>query len=100
MFGDHVSGQELPLVFPFSGYGVVENFPFEGFRNLFQIRACGLYDVGHIYLAVEIETACQRLKRRQLDTGVDLLESYRLTHDVGLIDVVADLHFNGIYFHA
>ena len=100
VFGDHISGQELSLVFPTSGYGIVENLPFEGFRDLRPILACGLYDVVHIHLAVEIEAACQCFDRGQPYTGIYFLERHRLAHDVGLEDTFADLHFNGIDLHA
>ena len=100
MLGNDIACEKLAFMFPFSGYGVVENLAFEGFRDLFHFRACGLHDVVHLHLAVEIEAACQRLERRQRYIGVYLLECHRLTHDVGLEDVVADLHFNGIYLHA
>ena len=99
-FGYDVPGEELALVFPLSAGGVVEYLAFQCADDFFFGHVRNLPDIVHIDMAVKVQAACQCLVGRQLSCHVYLLERHRLTHDVGLEDVPAELHFNREHFRA
>ena len=97
-FGYDVSGEELALVFPLSADGIVEYLVFQCADDFFFGHSRNLPDIVHIYMAVKVQAARQCLVGCQLPGRVNLLECHGLTHDVGLEDVPAELHFNREHF--
>ena len=83
----------MAFVLPFSVNGIVVNLAFEGFDDFFFVLACGLCDVSCIDFAVKVQAACQRFHRGERYGGGFLRKCDRLAHDVGLEDVLANLHF-------
>ena len=99
-FLHHVTCQDTPFLFPCACFGVVEHFALQRFYDLALAAACRSRKVIHVHLSVIVQAACQRLHRGQADGRIYLLESHRLTHDVGFHHLTVHLHFDGVHLQA
>ena len=97
-FGYDVPGKELALVFPLAADRVVEYLTFQCADDFFFGHVRNLSDILHIDVAVKVQAACQSLVGCQFSGCVNLLKCHGFTHDVGLEDVPAELHFNREHF--